>query len=258
VTACLETPSAWRAERDAQKRLGFTLGFVATMGALHEGHVSLIRRSRAENDRTLVSIFVNPTQFDDPADLARYPRPLETDLELLRAEAVDFVLLPRADQLYPDGYRYQVTERDFSTLLEGAHRPGHFDGVLTVVLKLLLIVGADRAYFGEKDWQQLRLVRGLCEAFFVPTEIVACPTVREADGLGLSSRNRFLGPEERRKAPLLYRTLRAAPSAQAASGELQAAGFAVDYVEDWDGRRLGAVRLGHVRLIDNVPLGDHT
>jgi pantoate--beta-alanine ligase len=258
VTACLETPSAWRAERDAQKRLGFTLGFVATMGALHEGHVSLIRRSRAENDRTLVSIFVNPTQFDDPADLARYPRPLETDLELLRAEAVDFVLLPRADQLYPDGYRYQVTERDFSTLLEGAHRPGHFDGVLTVVLKLLLIAGADRAYFGEKDWQQLRLVRGLREAFFVPTEIVACATVREADGLGLSSRNRLLAPEARRKAPLLYRTLLAAPSAKAARRELQAAGFTVDYVEECDGRRLGAVRLGQVRLIDNVPLGDHT
>src|SRR5690242_12141360 len=150
--------SAWRDERRRQARAGITLGVVPTMGALHEGHISLVRRSRAENDRTLVSIFVNPTQFDDPSDLAKYPRTLEQDLALLRAEGTDVVLLPRASDLYPDGYRYRVSENQLSTLLEGAHRPGHFDGVLTVVLKLLMIASADRAYFGEKDWQQLSLV----------------------------------------------------------------------------------------------------
>jgi pantoate--beta-alanine ligase len=177
-----------------------TLGFVPTMGALHEGHLSLVRRSGSENDRTLVSIFVNPTQFDDPADLARYPRTLDADLAALRAEETDFVLLPRAEDFYRDGFQYRVTESRLSTILEGVHRPGHFDGVLTVVMKLLQVAQPDRAYFGEKDWQQLTLVRGMVEAFFVPVMVVACPTVREADGLALSSRNRNLVPSDRQRA----------------------------------------------------------
>jgi len=251
-----ETPDAWLRERRTQRHAGRTLGFVPTMGALHEGHASLVRRSRAENDLTLVSIFVNPTQFDDPADLGRYPRVLEADLELLRAEGADFVFLPREADLYPDGYRYRVSEREWSTVLEGAHRPGHFDGVLTVVLKLLQIAGAERAYFGEKDWQQLGLVRGMADAFFLDTTIVPCATVREADGLALSSRNRRLSPADRARAPRFHATLSSAPTAEAAARDLAASGFIVDYVEDRDGRRLGAVRLGGVRLIDNVPLRD--
>ncbi|MEP6917398.1 MAG: pantoate--beta-alanine ligase [Acidobacteriota bacterium] len=256
MTAVFESPSAWRPARRAQIRGGVTLGFVPTMGALHEGHLSLVRRSRAENARTLVSIFVNPTQFDDPRDLAQYPRTLERDLAILREEQVDFVLLPADAQLYTDGYHYRVTETDSSTRLEGAHRPGHFDGVLTLVLKLLLIASAERAYFGEKDWQQLSLVRGMAETLFVPTTVVGCATVREADGLALSSRNARLPLSDRAKAPLFYRALRTAVSAGSAAGELQSAGFLVDYVEDRDGRRLGAVHLGGVRLIDNVPLGE--
>src|SRR3990172_6273659 len=212
------------------------------MGALHEGHLSLVRRSRAENDRTLVSIFVNPTQFDDPADLAQYPRTLQHDLTLLEGEGAEFVLVPDQTQLYEDAFRYRVTESELSRVMEGAHRPGHFDGVLTVVLKLLQIASAERAYFGEKDWQQLSLVRGMAEAFFLTTAIVACPTVREADGLALSSRNRRLRPADRQRAPQFYRTLSSAPSADAACHGLRAIGFAVDYVEDRDGRRLGAVR----------------
>src|SRR5262249_21164422 len=129
MTRLFETPTAWRSERLAQVRAGLTLGFVPTMGALHEGHVSLVRRSRAENDLTLVSIFVNPTQFDDPRDLAEYPRTVETDLLTLRTEKTDFVLIPREADLYPDHYRYRVTEEGLSTVLEGTHRPGHFDGV---------------------------------------------------------------------------------------------------------------------------------
>jgi pantoate--beta-alanine ligase len=224
------------------------------MGALHEGHLSLVRRSRSENDRTLVSIFVNPTQFDDQADLARYPRVLDADLAALRTAGADYVLLPRADDLYPDGFRYRITERDFSTALEGAHRPGHFDGVLTVVMKLLQIAQPERAYFGEKDWQQLSLVRGMVDAFFLPVTIVGCPTVRDQDGLALSSRNSTLAPADRQRAPRFHEVLSSASTPDEAARELSASGFEVDYVEERDGRRLGAIRIGGVRLIDNLPV----
>jgi pantoate--beta-alanine ligase len=254
VTAVFESVSQWRRERLSQMREGLTLGFVPTMGALHEGHLSLVRRSRAENDRTLVSIFVNPTQFENPTDLTHYPRTLEDDLAMLGDEGTEFVFVPDATELYRDGFRYRVTEIERSKVMEGAHRPGHFDGVLTVVLKLLQIASAERAYFGEKDWQQLSLVRGMVDAFFLPTVIVGCATVREADGLALSSRNQRLTVPDREKAPQFYRALSESPTSEAASRELREAGFAVDYVEDRDGRRLGAVRLGDVRLIDNVPL----
>jgi pantoate--beta-alanine ligase len=254
VTRVFEDLGAWRGERRALQRAGVTLGLVPTMGALHEAHLSLVRRSRAENDRTLVTIFVNPTQFNDPADLATYPRTLDVDLDALRAEHADFVLVPSDADLYRDGFRYRVFEAEQSTSLEGSYRPGHFEGVLTIVLKLLEIAAADRAYFGEKDWQQLQLVRGMAAAFFLPTTIVGCETVREADGLAMSSRNRRLSPSDRVRAPQLYRALTSAQSAAEAERRLRDAGFAVDYVEDRDGRRLAAVRLGDVRLIDNVSL----
>ena len=249
-----EDLEAWSRQRRELARTSLTVGFVPTMGALHEGHLSLVRRSRSENDRTVVSIFVNPTQFDDQADLARYPRTTDTDLEALRAEGTDFVLLPRAEQLYRDGFRYRITEHESSRMLEGAHRPGHFDGVLTVVMKLLQIAQPERAYFGEKDWQQLSLVRGMADAFFLPVTIVACPTVRDTDGLALSSRNSNLRPADRERAPLFYRSLSSAETSEQAARELRESGFVVDYVEDRDGRRLGAVRIGGVRLIDNLPL----
>ena len=255
MTRVFEDLEVWRRERRELARASLTVGFVPTMGALHEGHLSLVRRSRSENDRTVVSIFVNPTQFDDQADLTRYPRTTDADLEALRAEGTDFVLLPRAEDLYRDGFRYRITEGECARTLEGAHRPGHFDGVLTVVMKLLQIVGPERAYFGEKDWQQLSLVRGMAEAFFLPVTIVACPTVRDSDGLALSSRNSNLGPADRERAPLFYRSLSSAETSEQAARELSESGFVVDYVEDRDGRRLGAVRIGGVRLIDNLPLG---
>jgi len=254
VTAIVASPAAWRQERQTQRRAGLTLGFVPTMGALHEGHRSLVRRSRDENDRTLVSIFVNPTQFNDPRDLAQYPRVVDDDLALLQADRADFLFLPDEAVVYPDQYRYVVHERQESMVMEGAHRPGHFDGVLTVVLKLLLIADADRAYFGEKDWQQLALVRGMVEAFFVPTTIVPCPTIRESDGLALSSRNRRLSVDERAKAPDFHRLLLTSATAADAAAALRESGFTVDYVENHAGPRLGAIRLGGVRLIDNVAL----
>jgi pantoate--beta-alanine ligase len=254
VTKVFTSLPEWRADRRTERGAGLSLGFVPTMGALHEGHLSLVRRSRAENDRTLVSIFVNPTQFDDPTDYAQYPRAVEADLEMLRHAGADYVLLPARDDLYPDGFRFRVTEVESSKQLEGAHRPGHFDAVLTIVLKLLLIAEADRAYFGEKDWQQLQLVRGLAEACFLPTLVVPCETVRECDGLALSSRNRRLSAADRTRAPAFHRALVESATPEDAVRSLRASGFAVDYVEDVERRRLGAVRLGGVRLIDNVPL----
>src|SRR6185436_12119518 len=188
---------AWREERRTQCRAGRSLGFVPTMGALHEGHLSLVQRSRSENDGTLVSIFVNPTQFDDRVDYEKYPRRVDDDMQMLRAAGADYVLLPTQADLYPDAFRYRVSEVDHSRTLEGAHRPGHFDAVLTVVLKLLQLARAERAYFGEKDWQQLQLVRGMADAFFLPTLIVPVGTVRELDGLALSSRNRRLAAADR-------------------------------------------------------------
>ena len=245
--------SDWRTARAAPDFAGGPVGFVPTMGALHAGHRALLSRARAENDRVVLSIFVNPAQFNDPADLARYPRTLAADLALAEG-LVDDVLAPAAAELYPDDYRYRVTEGELSRRWEGAHRPGHFDGVLTVVLKLLNLVRPDRSYFGEKDWQQLQLVRGMVQALFLPGEIVACPTVREDDGLALSSRNARLTVDGRARAAHYPRILREAPDAATAARELGFAGFEVDYVEDRDGVRLGAVRVESVRLIDNVRL----
>lgn len=246
--------ASWRREREAQRRRGETLGVVPTMGALHDGHLSLVRRSLAENARTLVTIFVNPTQFDQRSDFDRYPTALTADMALLEGEGVDAVFVPDARELYPDDYRYRVVETTLSARLEGACRPGHFDGVLTVVLKLLNIADADRAYFGEKDWQQLVLVREMTDAFFLRTRIVGCPTMREDSGLALSSRNLRLSAAEQLQAAELHRALVTTQTPDVAAQALRAAGFVVDYVEEWRGRRLGAVRLGDVRLIDNLPL----
>jgi pantoate--beta-alanine ligase len=242
----------WSSERD---RLGdATVGFVPTMGALHEGHLALIRRSADENDHTVVSIFVNATQFNDAGDLDAYPKQLERDLELAGAAGADLVLSPAHEDLYGDDYRYRVTETSLSLHMEGAHRPGHFDGVLTVVLKLLNLVRPHRAYFGEKDYQQLLLVKGMVDAFFLPVQIVGCPTVRADDGLALSSRNARLGPAARELAAEFPRLMAGGGSSQQVRQNLERAGFEVDYVVDSDGRRFGAVIVGGVRLIDNIAL----
>lgn len=245
--ATIEALRQWRIET-ADK----SVGFVPTMGALHEGHATLISQSVKENDETLVSIFVNPTQFNDARDCATYPTPLHADLELCHKLGVSAVFMPQYGMLYPDDYTYRVSELEKSSVLEGAMRPGHFDGVLTVVLKLLILAGADSAYFGEKDWQQLQLVRGLASAFFITTEIVGVPTVREEDGLAMSSRNVRLSESARTLAPEFYRVLSTAMDCAMARAELESLAFDVEYVDERDGRRLGAVQLDGVRLIDNV------
>jgi pantoate--beta-alanine ligase len=230
------------------------VGFVPTMGALHEGHLSLIQKAKRECDPVVVSIFVNPTQFNDPGDLKNYPRPLNEDLEFLKNAGVHAAFVPEGGEMYADRYRFEVLEKDFSRKLCGASRPGHFNGVLTVVLKLLNLVRPHRVYFGEKDYQQLRLIEDMVQALFLPVEVVRCPTVREIDGLAMSSRNRLLSPAAREIAPLRDRRLSSESELPEIRQELEQAGFRVDYLEELDGRRFVAAFLGQVRLIDNVEI----
>src|SRR5262249_26680913 len=231
MTHLITSLDEWREIRARLKREGKTIGFVPTMGALHAGHLSLVEASHRENQITLVSIFVNPTQFNDRADLDNYPRTIEQDTRQLSDHGVDLALAPPFDAIYPDNYRYKVSESEESQTLCGRYRPGHFDGVLTVVMKLLNLVAPHRAYFCAKDFQQLELIRGMVEAFFVDVEIVPCPTIREADGLAMSSRNLRLDETERRIAAMFPRILREAATETEAIERLTAAGFRVDYVE---------------------------
>ena len=246
------TLAEWQTRRRALD--GRKIGVVPTMGALHDGHASLVQRCRAENEVAVVSIFVNPSQFNDTADLEKYPHTLEQDLALLEDLGVDDVFAPTATDMYPNGYCFRVEPPSSSLVMEGAYRPGFLQGVLTVVLKLLNLIRADRAYFGEKDYQQLMIVTEMARDFFVPTQIIPCPTVRETSGLAMSSRNTRLSPAGRRKAADLFRILTTAASCEEAREILEAGGFAVEYVEQQWARRLAAVHLEGVRLIDNIPL----
>ncbi|WP_037498083.1 pantoate--beta-alanine ligase [Sphingomonas jaspsi] len=261
----------------AMRTAGETVALVPTMGALHEGHLALVAEAKRRADRVVVSIFVNPTQFNDPADLARYPREEEQDAVKLVAAGADLLWLPTAEQFYPDGYATTVSVKGISDRWEGAHRPGHFDGVATVVAKLFIAVMPDVAVFGEKDWQQLAVVRRMAADLGLPVNVVGLPTVRADDGLALSSRNSLLGSEERKAAVALAQSLNAA-AAGIARGEavgtalnqairtVKQAGFGpVDYLtyvdgatlEPLDGARSGgrliaAAFLGKIRLIDNI------
>ncbi len=240
--------------QDCCRQISGSLGVVMTMGCLHAGHASLLQRSCAENDATVLTIFVNPTQFNCTADLQNYPKTVADDLALAESLGVDYVLLPTREALYPDDYHYRVDETELSALMEGAHRPGHFTGMLTIVMKLLLLAKADRAYFGEKDYQQYQLIKGMAEAFFLNTQIIGCPTVREASGLAMSSRNRRLTAEQLALAAQLPSILQANSSDADCEASLTALGFAVDYVLTHNGRRFAAASLGDVRLIDNIAL----
>lgn len=237
---------------------GRSIGFVPTMGALHRGHTSLVERCRRENDLVVVSIFVNPSQFNDPKDLERYPQTLDDDLALLKSLRTDEVIVPRAADLYPNGYRLRVESTSGAGVMEAAFRPGFLQGVMTVVLKLLNIVQPDRAYFGEKDYQQLNTIRDMVQEFFIPTKIVPCPTVREESGLAESSRNTLLPAAARQKAAWIYRSLTVAANPAEARAMLEANGFVVEYVEEHWGRRLAAAYLDGVRLIDNIEYASYT
>ncbi|MFP6809092.1 MAG: pantoate--beta-alanine ligase [Pseudomonadales bacterium] len=236
-----------------------SLGFVPTMGALHAGHESLVERSIEQCDVTVVSIYVNPTQFNNADDLKNYPDTLTADVQTLESLGVDYLFLPSYDEIYPDKFRYKVEESEIARHLCGAHRDGHFEGVLTVVMKLLNIVRPAVAFFGEKDYQQYLLIKGMAEAFFMDVDIVSCPTVRERDGLALSSRNKNLTQCSRTKAPLIHQLISSSQSDGQITDILNDEGFEVDYVQTRNGRRFVAAMLGEkgeqVRLIDNVYLG---
>jgi pantoate--beta-alanine ligase len=233
-----------------------SIGLVPTMGAFHEGHRSLFRAARAECDVVVVSLFVNPSQFGAGEDLDRYPRPHKDDLELAERDGVDLVFAPSAEEMYPPGYQTWIEVEQLGGTLEGGIRPGHFRGVATICLKLFNIVRPERAYFGQKDAQQAAVLRRLIADLNLELELRVLPTVRDADGLALSSRNAYLTPEERRRALALPRAL-ATRDAGAARALLHGLGLDVDYVEvaDFDPPVLAAaVRIGGTRLIDNVVL----
>lgn len=272
--AMQEQAIAWRLAGDE-------IGLVPTMGALHAGHDALVARARRENRRLLVSVFVNPRQFAPGEDFSRYPRPFEADRARLEALGVDAIFHPSVEQIYPSSFKTTVDPGPLAQVLEGKSRPGHFAGVLTVVLKLFNLTQPKRAYFGQKDFQQVVLVRQLVRDLGLPVRIVTVPTVRDADGLALSSRNGYLDPEQRRAAPRLHQALSQAAKlfseGETDAGRLEAEarsvldrvpGMAVDYVSVVDDTTLGtpvpvraghvlavAVKLGSTRLIDNVVFG---
>ena len=272
VAALREAVASWRAVRQR-------VALVPTMGAIHAGHLALVHAARGGCERVVASLFVNPKQFGPSEDLAAYPRNEAADLAAFQTAGVDLVFAPDAAAMYPPGFATTVEVSGVSEGLDGAFRPGHFAGVATVVAKLLLQCLPDAAYFGEKDYQQLMVVRALARDLDIPVRIEGVATVREADGLALSSRDAYLSPAERRTAPLLYRVLcdsaaalAQAPEAIAATlergiAELRDGGFRVDYLELRDAatlaplsrlagpaRLLAAVHLGRTRLIDNIPV----
>jgi pantoate--beta-alanine ligase len=274
----IRMPEAMAAWSETLRREGVTIGFVPTMGALHEGHRSLIRAGRLRSDALVVSVFVNPTQFGPGEDFARYPRMPDRDHALCRTEGVDVCFEPTVEAMYPKGYQTVVTVAEIARRWEGERRPHHFQGVATVVTKLFGIVQPHLALFGQKDYQQAMLVRRLVQDLNLGVKIVVCPTVREPDGLAMSSRNIYLSEEERTIAPLLYKGLKAGSEA-IRKGVIEAAAvqstmvavmqqeprFTIDYLAVCDPLTLeplaqvtskaillGAVRLGSVRLIDNL------
>lgn len=245
--------ATWQNTR-AQLTTQRSLGFVPTMGNLHAGHLALIQRSKQENDVTLVSIFINYTQFNQAEDYQNYPKTLEADLALLKEAGVDFCILPTQADMYADHFTYQVHETTHSSRLEGQHRPGHFTGVLTVVMKLLNLANATRAYFGEKDFEQLHYIKGMVNAFFMPTQIIPCETVRETTGLALSSRNNRLTEMGKQQAGQFAALFHRANSVAEAKALLHDANMTIDYVDEWAGRRFAAVFIEGVRLIDNYAI----
>lgn len=276
----IQTIDELQKELEILRNEGKTIGLVPTMGALHEGHASLVRRAVVENDVVVVSDFVNPTQFNDPNDLLKYPRTLDADCDLLEREGAKIVFAPSVDEMYPEPDTRQFSYAPLDTVMEGKYRPGHFNGVCQIVSKLFMIVGPDRAYFGEKDFQQLAIIREMVKSLEMPVQIVGCPIVREFDGLALSSRNARLSDAERKHALNISKTLfdsvkfaenhTVVETQQMVENAIRNAdGLELEYFEIVDGNTLQkitawedtnyavgciTVYCGDVRLIDNIKL----
>ena len=240
-------------EQFHQKNAGKTLGFVPTMGCLHAGHAALMQRALKENEVTVLSIFLNPTQFNKPDDLQNYPRTTEDDIQLATDLGVDCIFMPASQTLYPDGNHFPITpSHSFANILEGEKRPGHFSGMLTVVLKLFQLIKPTRAYFGEKDYQQLLLVCEMCKAYFLDVELIPCETVREASGLPLSSRNQRLNSTQRQTADQFATIFHnASLTLDEMLLKLNALPLILEYLENHENRLFVAVQIDGIRLIDN-------
>ena len=245
----VHTISELRAELDLQRQAGKKIGLVPTMGALHEGHASLVRRAVAENEIVVVSDFVNPTQFNDKNDLMKYPRTLDADCELLEKEGADYVFAPSVEEIYPEPDTRQFSYAPLDTVMEGKFRPGHFNGVCQIVSKLFMIVEPDKAYFGEKDFQQLAIIREMVKQMNFPLEIVGCPIVREADGLALSSRNARLSVEERGFALNISKTLFKSQDFSASHSVAETQKFVEDSIAASEG-----LRLEYFEIVDGLTL----
>ena len=234
-----------------ERKQGRTVGLVPTMGALHEGHASLARQSVNENDVTVVSVFVNPTQFNDANDLKNYPRDLDADCRLLEECKADYVLAPTVEEMYPTPDNRHFEYPPVSTVMEGAHRPGHFNGVCQVVSRLFYIVRPDRAYFGEKDWQQIAVVKAMVRHLGLGVQIVECPIVRDADGLARSSRNTLLAPDERAIAPRIYQVLKESLDYAKSHSLKETHDYVVDQINATEG-----LRVEYFAIVDGNTLQD--
>ena len=233
----------------AERAKGMSIGLVPTMGALHEGHASLVRRSVSENDITVVSIFLNPTQFNDPKDLERYPRTLESDCAILEECGAQIAFAPSVSEIYPEPDTRQFSYPPTDSVMEGARRPGHFNGVCQIVSKLFMITDPDRAYFGEKDYQQIAVIRRMVEDLKFRVDIIPCPVIREADGLAMSSRNTLLAPDEKAIAPNIYRILQ----------ESKALGLTVSETQEWvvsNINEIPGLEVEYYSIVDGNTLAD--
>ena len=251
MTMILHSIASWKNIKN-QELADCRIGFIPTMGNLHQGHLSLCQKSALENDVTVISIYVNPTQFNDTQDFSQYPRTLAQDIQQLEDAKVDYCLVLSDTEMYADDFNYQVSENQLSQTMEGVHRPGHFTGMLTIVLKLLAGVAPTNAYFGEKDYQQYLLISAMQKAFFLDCEVIACPTIREDSGLPFSSRNRRLSLEDRKLADRFAQVfLQQDVSIEEINQQIQALGIEIDYCQEYHGRRWVAVRIGPIRILDN-------
>lgn len=253
MTKVIESLTEWQSIRKILSKNNSVIGFVPTMGNLHAGHTSLLQRSTRENAITVLSLFVNPTQFNDDNDFKNYPRTLKQDISIANDCNVDYILIPADDDIYSDHYAYKIINTTVHSQ-EAIFRPGHFDGMLTIVMKLLLLIKPTRAYFGKKDYQQLQLVKGLVKTFFLETEIVGCDIVRNEFGLPLSSRNHRMNETQYQSARYFSEIFHSGASCDEIKKALIQRGIGVDYIEDRDGRRFAAIRIGDIRLIDNFAL----
>jgi pantoate--beta-alanine ligase len=233
---------------------GESVGFVPTMGALHQGHLELLQKARRENKVSVLSIYVNPTQFNQQSDFDNYPISIDADLKLAESIGVTAVFLPTYELIYPDGYLFKIVAPELTSVLCGKFRPGHFDGVLTVVHKLFQLIEPTMAYFGEKDYQQFQLIQRMTEAFYLKPKVIGVPTIREASGLALSSRNQRLSENGKKLAPLIYEALKKSHHLDEARMLLESNGFKVEYLEEHWGRCFVAAWIDGVRLIDNISI----